>query len=72
MNEELVNEENEIYSEDDTSEIIQTITSGTSATLQSIADFNVNFASGVLGIVLCLGLIFGAILGSVYDRIFRK
>lgn len=46
-------------------------TQNDSITLQSLEDLNSNMVTGTLGIVTCLGFVFGALLGSVYANITR-
>lgn len=46
-------------------------TQNDSITLQALDDLNSNMVTGTLGIVTCLGFVFGALLGSVYANITR-
>lgn len=40
-------------------------------TLQDFNEFNQNYVVGTLGIIISLGFLFGALLGSIYGHIFK-
>lgn len=53
-------------------EILQEeVSSGEAITLQAIEDLNQNIVMGDLGIITCLGFVFGALVGSIYANITR-
>lgn len=67
-----MNDDNAANEIQDFQTLSEDITSGTTAVIQVIQDYNMNYINGTLGIVGCLGFVFGALLGTVYERIFRK
>lgn len=67
-----MNENVEVQNELSVNEISsEVVTSADAVTIQYINDLNSNMVTGTLGIVTCLGFVFGALLGSVYANITR-
>lgn len=64
--------QNELQSDQVSEENSSEVTSEDAITIQDISILNTNYITGVSFIVGCLGLIFGALLGGVYVRIFRS
>lgn len=47
------------------------VTSSSSTIIEHIDTLNSNVVYGSLGIIICLGFVFGALLGSIYANITR-
>lgn len=63
---------NELQSNNISKEDIETIiTSSSSTIINHIDTLNSNVVYGSLGIIICLGFVFGALLGSIYAGITR-
>lgn len=63
---------NELQSNNISKEDIETfVTSSSSTIIEHIDTLNSNVVYGSLGIIICLGFVFGALLGSIYANITR-